>query len=287
LVLFSGILTSYTRLTVVPLRQNTHAKRQDKMIQRTSVPAGQALKALRNRWNITIREVERASHRIADAKGDKRFSISNGWLAQLENGVSEPSFCKLFSLSVIYRADFLDLVRLYHVVDFTQLLSQNGNGHSSSITSLEQKHLAESMKAPECAPAQDCEPHIIYGRLGLADFTMSPLIRPGALLKIDTRQNKLNSVQWHNEYERPVHFIELRGAYACGWCELQGNHLLIIPHPSSPAPVRQFTYPREADIVGRVVGYSTSCIDGATESQPHQVTRSSSNRRRSAGSLPG
>jgi len=38
--------------------------------------------------------------------------------------------------------------------------------------------------------------------------------------------------------------------------------LLIIPHPSSPAGVRQFTYPREAEIVGRVVGYSTECVEG-------------------------
>ncbi|HET9479607.1 MAG TPA: hypothetical protein VFO72_09695, partial [Pyrinomonadaceae bacterium] len=60
--------------------------------------AGQQLKLLRNRRNITVREVEQASRRIADAKKDKRFQISNGWLAQLENGVSEPSICKLFSL---------------------------------------------------------------------------------------------------------------------------------------------------------------------------------------------
>src|ERR1044072_9724950 len=79
------------------------------------VLAGQELKTLRNRRNITVREVEHASRRIADAKGDRRFCISNGWLAQLENGASEPSICKLFSLSVIYRADFLDLVRLYNV----------------------------------------------------------------------------------------------------------------------------------------------------------------------------
>ena len=87
------------------------------------------------------------------------------------------------------------------------------------------------------------------------------MIRPGALLKIDTRQNKYTSGAWHNEYERPIFFIELREAYACGWCDLQSNQLLIIPHPLSPASVRRFTYPREAEIVGRVVGYSTHCLE--------------------------
>src|SRR4026207_1084811 len=99
------------------------------------------LKSLRNRRSITVRDVEQASRRIAEAKGDKRFCISNGWLAQLENGVSEPSICKLFSLSVIYHANFLDLVRLYNVdvedkekyepvADpyLTQLISHRNNG---------------------------------------------------------------------------------------------------------------------------------------------------------------
>jgi hypothetical protein len=53
----------------------------------------------------------------------------------------------------------------------------------------------------------------------------------------------------------------LRDGYACGWCELQGGQLLIIPHQSSSESVRGFTYPRDAEIVGRVVGYRTRCVD--------------------------
>lgn len=242
------------------------------------MPAGGQLKNLRHKRNITVREVEQASRRIADVKGDKRFFISNGWLAQLENGVSEPSICKIFSLSVIYHASFLDLVRLYNVdVDdkekyepvasphLTQLISDNNNGDGRSVLPAQQATSLVSelgaMSARQLAGGEDSAPGIIYGHLGFADQTMHPMIRPGSLLKIDTNQNKLTSGTWRNEYERPIFFIELRDAYACGWCELQGNQLLIIPHPSSPAGVRRFTFPREAEIVGRVVAYSTSCID--------------------------
>lgn len=239
------------------------------------MPAGQMLKSLRNKRNVTVREVEQASRRIADVKGDKRFCISNGWLAQLENGVSEPSICKLFSLSVIYHANFLDLVRLYDVdVDdkekyepvatphLTQLISitSSGNGHSGGQLPTSLISEFETMSAPQFASSERA-PSIIYAHLGSSDLTMYPMIRPGALLKIDTSQNKLTAGTWHNEHERPIFFIELREAYACGWCELQGNQLLIIPHPSSPASVRRFTYPREAEIVGRVVSYSTNCVD--------------------------
>jgi transcriptional regulator with XRE-family HTH domain len=237
--------------------------------RKITVPAGEKLKTLRHGRNITVREVEHASRRIADVKGDKRFCISNGWLAQLENGTSEPSIPKLFSLSVIYRINLLDLLRLYDVdvedkekyeafIDpsLTQLLSGE-NGDAQLLWEIDQgKERLETHLMPDAHA-----PQVIYARLGLSDFTMYPIIRPGALLKIDTSQNKLTTVTWRHEYERPIFFIELRGGYACGWCELQSNQLLIIPHPSSPASVRRFTYPREAEIVGRVVGYTTPCVD--------------------------
>lgn len=229
--------------------------------------AAHTLKTLRNRRNITVREVEQASRRIADVKGDKRFCISNGWLAQLENGASEPSICKLFSLSVIYRASFLDMLRLYDVdVDnkekyepvadpfLTQLISDNGIPEVCTLPD-------QSVTSLAIRDKKTAEDSIIYGHLGLADLTMFPMIRPNALLKIDTSQNKLLTNGWRNEYERPIYFVELRQAYACGWCELQGAELLIIPHHSSPANVRRFTYPRKAEIVGRVISYSTSCVD--------------------------
>ena len=238
------------------------------------MPAGQKLKTLRNGRNITGREVEHASRRIADAKGDRRFCISNGWLAQLENGASsEPSFFKLFSLSVIYRVNFLDLLRLYnvdvdeaekyeHVADpsVTQLISYDTNGADTSKAQLYTDLIREKESLNALQPGPQAS-QIIYAHLGLTDFTMYPMIRPGALLKIDTSQNKLNTAIWRNEYERPIFFIELRDAYACGWCELQNNQLLIIPHHSSPASVRAFTYSRDAEIVGRIVGYTTPCID--------------------------
>ena len=239
--------------------------------------AGQQLKLLRNRRSITVRDVEQASRRIAEAKGSKRFQISNGWLAQLENGVSEPSICKLFSLSVIYHVGFDDLLRLYDVdVDnkekyesvanphLTQLLSQDIVAdirlECSTATSLVSASTTQQQNFAALAPGNG-DQHVAYGYLGSADVTMYPLIRPGSLLQIDTSQNKLETASWPNEFDRPIYFVELRDGYACGWCELQGNQLLIIPHNSSPASVRRFTYPREAEIVGRVIGYYTRCID--------------------------
>jgi transcriptional regulator with XRE-family HTH domain len=252
------------------------------------VQGGQKLKEIRNRRNIKIREVEEASRRIAEAKGDKRFGISDTWLTQIENGASEPSICKLFSLSAIYHVKITDLMRLYgvdadeiekyepianprqtrllpaeargcdHVIRFPV---GSGSGPRQYKTSLAPGTAETLGKAPVAPPCRSDTRRVSYGYIGLDDFTMYPLIRPGSFVQIDPRQNKPQAVAWRNEYERPIFFIELRDGYACGWCELQGNYLLIIPHHSSPESTRRFAYPREAEIVGRVIGFGTRCVD--------------------------
>ena len=237
--------------------------------------AGQQLKLLRNRRNITVRDVEQASRRIADAKRDKCYRISNGWLIQLENGASKPNICKLFSLSVIYHVSVRDLLRLYGIdVDdneqyesvanphLTQLLPSGTAydfGRTSASTCLASEFTMDDV--PLSSASRHGKSTIRYAYLGTSDFTMYPLIRPGELLEIDISQNKLQAASRPNEFDRPIYFVELRDGWACGWCELHGNQLLIIPHQSSPAKVRRFTYLREAEIVGRVVGYYTRCVD--------------------------
>jgi len=94
---------------------------------------------------------------------------------------------------------------------------------------------------------------MVYGVIGLSDFTMYPLLKPGSIVQIDDRQRKVVPAQPGNEYNRAIYFIELRDAYLCGWCEIQKNRLFIIPHPLSPCKVRVFDHPSEAEVVGRVV----------------------------------
>jgi transcriptional regulator with XRE-family HTH domain len=250
------------------------------------VQGGQKLKEIRNRRNIKIREVEEASRRIAETKGDKRFGFSDTWLTQIENGGSEPGICKLFSLSAIYRVKITDIMRLYGVdADETETYETIANPRLTRLLPAEPRSGARAICPPAGAVPRQCKTclapqtvetsgkargappdrpdtrRISYGYIGLDDFTMYPLIRPGSLVQIDYRQTKPQTTAWRNEYERPIFFIELRDGYACGWCELQGNHLLIIPHHSSPESTRRFAHPREAEIIGRVTAFGTRCVD--------------------------
>lgn len=228
--------------------------------------ASNKLKALRNKCNVTVREVEKASRRIADAKGDTNYFVSNSWLAQLENGVSAPNIWTVFSLCAIYRVSIRDLLLVYNLdINETEKYAFIANPH---LTLLHPNGHDNAAVGPSASDKR----HTLYGQIGLSDFTMYPMIRPGSVVEIDTRQYKLQGNSWHNEFERPIYFIELRDEYACGWCEVQGNQLLIVPHHSSPASIRRFNYPRDAEIVGRVISYKTPCIDSAPESGNTQTS---------------
>ena len=47
--------------------------------------------------------------------------------------------------------------------------------------------------------------HHLYGYVGLEDYTLYPVIRPGSFVEIDDRQNKIKPGNWQNEYERPIY----------------------------------------------------------------------------------
>ena len=101
----------------------------------------------------------------------------------------------------------------------------------------------------------------VYGFVGMRDRTMYPIIRPGSIVQIDQSQKKIVPVKWVNEHERPIYFIELRGEYLCSWCEMREGYLSAIPHPTSKCEVRRFSHPRDAEIVGRVIGVTMRLVE--------------------------
>lgn len=245
------------------------------------MPSNNGLKILRNKRKLTVRAVEKASQRIAEAKGDERFRISNGWLAQLEHGRSIPNPWATFSLCATYRVPFEEILRLcgvnvddaaeyQHIANpnLTELLPETNSPDNHPglrlIDTLTNPVTSLIAEVPTSPNKRRDDGHIRYGYIGLRDNTMYPLIRPGAVVEIDTRQTELPPplTSSPNEFEKPIFFVELRDGYTFGWCEIKGRKLVVRAHPLSCAPQhREFAYPRDADIIGRVVGYSTRCVD--------------------------
>src|SRR5260370_28313953 len=113
--------------------------------------AGEQLKELRTRLGMTTRDVEEFSRRIAEEESKEDFHLSNAWLTQLENTASVPSIYKLYSLSVIFRKSYADLLSVF-VVDLTktqnyQLAMPLENTH---LTAFEHSNDNKSFPFPIC-----------------------------------------------------------------------------------------------------------------------------------------
>jgi transcriptional regulator with XRE-family HTH domain len=259
------------------------------------VRAGEQLKELRNRLGITTREVEEHSRKISESEDNEEFYVSNAWLTQIENKVSIPSIYKLFSLSIIYRIKYTDLLMLYGVdladISKYQASTQLPNTHMVDMEVYDQDrsvsfpvrfdpgfrpektNLLSRMveiwgEVPIPLIQQLDFRKTSYGYIGLEDYTLSPLLRPGSFVQIDDRQKKIQKFPWRTEFDRPIYFVELRDGYTCAWCELHGDRLTLLSHPLSQVGIRQFSYPEEAEIVGRVTGVAMRIVNYGGASSP-------------------
>lgn len=265
--------------------------------------AAERLRELRARLGITTREVEEQSQRIAEAEGNQEFYISNAWLTKLENTDRVPSIQKLISLSVIYKVEFSELLLLFGIdlehagerrfdapPQQTYLLTLGRNDPEQRITlpiqfvadtnfnatNLLSRIVEQWGEIPLGIIRQFDRRRDRYGFIGLQDFTMHPLLRAGSFVQIDPRIRKILSYRWRTEFDRPIYFLELRDRYACGWCEVRGNELTLLPHPLSPCAVSRFEFPAEAEIIGQVTGVAMRLVEYASEPVPVRLHKRAS-----------
>jgi transcriptional regulator with XRE-family HTH domain len=268
------------------------------------VHPGDRLRELRHRLGITTREVEELSRRIAEDRENEEFSISNAWLTQLENKDSVPSIYKIFSLSVIYRAKFVDLLSIFGVeLEDTIRYHSSLPLHNTHLASIEVSDRDRTIRFPvrfdrgfhlettslisrmvevwgevpialiQKLDVRNCQ----YGFIGMQDRTMDPLLRPGSFVQIDSHRKRVAVSGWRTELDRPIYFVELREGYACSWCEARDSNLTLIPHPLSGCALRQFAYPAEAEIIGQVTAVAMRLVaagNGHSDELPKSPVRS-------------
>jgi len=249
---------------------------------------GERLEAIRRRHGISTRQVEKYSRQIAKAEGSAKFYISNAWLSQIEGTGSVPCVQKLFSLSVIYRINFVELLSLFGIdlerIGFHQLEIRLPKTHLARLevynehrtttfparlrkgfkldkTTLLSRMVRAWGEVPISVIRHLDIRHSLYGYVGLRDYTMDPLIPGGSFVQIDDRVREvLRPSSWRTELDRPIYFVRIPGGYACSWCELKRNQLTLVPHPLSRNRLRHFAYAREAEIIGRVTGIAMRIV---------------------------
>ena len=244
----------------------------------TDTNVGQRLRQLREQLGYTIRDVEAASLRVATKHQNDDFAIPLSRLSDIETKGVIPSIYRLYSLSVIYRRDVRELLGWFGV-DVNQTaadlhLAEPPKSHmSDALLSLSNSEIPVSLDpsfdpkkttnigrmvqkwgvVPLAHLAALSPEKFAYGYIGSEDFTMYPLLLPGSFVQIDESRNRVQDGVWRSEYERPIYFVELRDGFVCCWCSLQGELLVLQPHPLSPVQPRMMRHGQDAEILGQVV----------------------------------
>jgi transcriptional regulator with XRE-family HTH domain len=242
--------------------------------------AGQKLKRARERLNLRYRDVEEASVRIAERHKNDEFSIALSRLSDIENKGTVPTIYRLYSLCAIYRLNFHEVLEWYNVnlaelpgdaalapVERTHVLafSPDAFGEIQVPLSLDPgmdlkkttylSRLIQRWGRLPLVLLNGLDPkNLRYGFIGSEDWSMYPLILPRSLVVIDETRRKVATSGWSSEFDRPIYFFEHRSGYACGWCTLAGDRLVLQPHPASPCSPEVYAYPSEIDVIGQVTG---------------------------------
>jgi transcriptional regulator with XRE-family HTH domain len=241
---------------------------------------GRRLRALRERLGLTVRQVQERSEKLAEKYKQPNYFIDKARLSDIEVKAILPNIYKIFALASIYHRSVPELLGFYGIE--TENLTSD-----IAESPLPQTHLGGRLRAAVRIPtkiesgftipettdfgrlisswgtvplaflAKYEHSDALFGYIGTEDWTMYPLIPPGSFVEVNVSMRRVAAGPWTSEHHRPIYFVETREKMLCGWCEIDGNTLLVVPHPLSPERVRSFRKDVDAEIVGTVVAVAT------------------------------
>jgi hypothetical protein len=93
--------------------------------------------------------------------------------------------------------------------------------------------------------------------IGTRDGSLSPMLRAGAIVTVDTRLKAIvPRKKWGAiEFDRPIYLLLTHKGYVCCWCELDNNalYLTLLSHMLSNVPNDTLRYKEKVEVIGRVV----------------------------------
>jgi transcriptional regulator with XRE-family HTH domain len=248
--------------------------------------AGRRLREIREQIGLTLRDVEIASTGLAEARGIEDFIVNPSRLSDIETKGVIPSIYRLYVLSVIYRTDFAEMLKLYGVdlhsaaADFAICSPRkthrvevfSGNSAIQVPIKLDpgfdikrSSNLGRMIENWGLVPLQFLgelsKRKYSYGYIGMEDLTMYPLVLPGSFLQIDEERSRVEEGPWRSEFERPIYFVETREGHVCCWCSVKRGEIVLQSHPLSPVTPRILKHPQEAEVVGQVVGMAMRLVE--------------------------
>jgi transcriptional regulator with XRE-family HTH domain len=257
--------------------------------------AGKKLRELREQMGLTLRDVEISSTSLAESRGIEEFIINPSRLSDIETKGVIPSIYRLYVLSVIYRADFTELIKLYGVdlsftaADFSicrpgkthRIEIAEGRGNVQIPVKLDpgfdvrrSADLGRMIESWGVVPTQYLQElskkKYTYAYVGTEDLTMYPLLLPGSFVQVDEDRCRVEEKKWRSELERPIYFVETREGHVCCWCSVRRGEIVLQSHPLSPVPARILKHPQEAEVLGQVVGVAMRIGEWYAPDEPEQ-----------------
>jgi transcriptional regulator with XRE-family HTH domain len=235
---------------------------------------GEILRSLRLESGLSLRGVKDRSKGLAALWGNPSYEVSASWLAKLEAGGHEISVSKLISLATIYSKPPEELLYLCEpALADVELYDSCGRPNTRVLVGaglldkyvgglLSQDHVANPVPDHTMLlPLDDALVATPYRKalVGKRDGALDPMIRPGAILKIDTSRKAIEkNQQWPHDFDRPIYLFRTHQGLLTGWCELDedGLWLTMIAHPISEQLPQRWRYRKEIEVVGRVVAVS-------------------------------
>jgi hypothetical protein len=231
---------------------------------------GPLLRAVRQQWQLSLREVEERSLRFAQEQGNSAYQVSASWLDRLEREEHELTVNKMVVLAGIYNLPPEQLLRAMYPVDDRPVLLRQLSSPNATILLTEGPLLEQAryLLPDKLCPGQPPDETMLLspengslptpysrGIIGKRDLALDPMIPAGSIVLIDTQKRAISSRRdWRNEFQRPIYFLMTGEGYVCGWCELDkaSEWLTLIPHPLSPVSSRRWRYRKEIESIGRV-----------------------------------
>ena len=231
---------------------------------------GGKLRSARVEWQLTLREVEERSGRLAEQWGNPAYKISASWLDRVEREGGGLSATKLIVLAVIYGLSAEQMLGMCTPANADPAQLEQSSLPNATLL-LADGALEEHAKLwlpdklvtdppPEetvLLPTEQGTVPVHYRRgiIGQRDRTLEPMVKAGSIVLIDTRKRAIaGRREWTNEFDRPIYFLMTRKGYVSGFCELdkESEWLTVVPHPLSFESNRRWRYRKEIEVIGTV-----------------------------------
>lgn len=247
----------------------------------TTAPLGNLILAAMKLLGLSYKDVVLQSERLARLNNNPDMRIGKSTLGNIISGsIRQPGTAKLDTLRIILnlsRADMDAAIGLQPERQFNEQLEvSHARTHEVPIDAVTRQRTIKIPILRDDAKLEDTQflegavkrwanieveylssfypPHLSYVVIGEDDTNASPVAPPGSRVLVNKLLTKLQPAENASFHERELFYVLTANGLTCVYAELvQGNKIVLIPHPAS-GNVREEFNRDEVTIIGQVVG---------------------------------